>query len=449
MIWRMVYMGSDSSGVVQEKAEITAIVNNFKVEKTVGDELFIRSGDITIDTLDPLPLSTLGSVVKDYFALYLNGSIFDIYYVKDRLTFNKKDEKRDRYSTRLSSIQKLVYEAFTDVIVEHSVTFGDWGTGAAAAAVTCEQIRVDRPNDPIKSDTDRWGFSLGDLLANISGTNGNHFSINAVSFPGPLMNSDDLPILYRGTGQDVGAVTAAQAVDATFKDFKTTWIDLFKIASLSFNAFIKVTGTVAEASGTETVSVDIDIIPRIELTAGSTKPAIWLERSRENQKFKVDGVVLTSTFLDDSIFQNVPTFIFSLDKNGTRIWPPIEGGKLFKKNIGVSSPQGFPPDYTVVLYQSWGDFDGVSSKYEIVETDNQMRPYFDSRFLTGPTFPFVDLVGPFYADIITDGDGFSGQISYNGEDLLDQVDIGDEVLQISKISIDRKKKVSIQGIQIA
>ncbi len=413
-MWSVRYIRTDDAfGKIQETYFITDIFDDFRIELTVGDELWIKSSDVTIKARSPLPFT--GGTSLDWLVFYYNGDIVDCFFVPNN--FDERDDKTGNYKVRLSSIQKKFFDDCQTVM--NLFKSNGWANLMDGGAVTISQIKVFNQLGTEQSILNRWGFSLGDMLENMAKTEDKGYNVNSVTFPGPKKNQDDLPIIYRGLSDDTTLVTKADSFNNTFRDFNVTYLDLFKFASFAFNAFIEVRPIIYSSSGDEYLGIDVKVVPKTASVA-TVKSATWKERTLSQEKFRLDGVKLTSSIMNAD---NEPSFTYQ--QGNTQL------GHIFSRDVNIADPDAKISSFDETLYWSAGLYENVDpGEYDIVGL-----PYFSQG-----------LVEPFYSNMISSGNGYSGSIFYSGEKLLDQVQINTDVIQITKMIMTKRKKFSIEGI---
>lgn len=418
----MKYFGTDTTGQIIEQALVTDIIGDFVIEKTVGDSMWIKSGDIKVETLEKLPLSDNINVDFHWLAAYWKGKLIDVFNIPDE--YDEWDQKEDRFETRLFSIQKKFFDDCGEVNVA-SGGADTWGENADVGIIEVARIEVVDGDSILISENIQWGASLGDILENMGGSNSKGYAVQTVSWPGPLKNQDDLPILYRGSG--IGThISKDDAVDDTFDDYDTKWLDLFKFASFIYNAFIYAQATVFESGGNSYLGIDVDICPKINVSAGSTTRPHWKNRVFKKREEQIDGVKLESSVND---VNGDPSFSYTQGDP--------ESDNAFTRDVELGDPAASISGYADTLYLSSGDYDAIDSNYDI-------------SFIN---YLFEGFVEAYYANMISEGHVYEGDIFYNGEDVLDHIAIqtpdGDDIAQINRLKVDKQGNVSIEAIKIA
>lgn len=419
MGWSFVYFRTDyETAGVNNSQNINSIINKFNIEETVGDEFFIRSGEIALNSRSLLPFNNTPSQ-WNWLALYYNDILYNVYLVghlEEDYRYTDFDVTSNLYSLRLKPIQQVFYEHLKKTIIIRNATSGFWSYNLGAAKVVIDAIREDNQSAPTFI-LNRWGFSLGDMLATLvsTGIMTNQFGyyISDFQLPDdlPLKDADNLPILFRGQSLDEGA-SASFAILETFENPGTVWLDIFKIALFAFNSFLKIVPKIIDNK----LSIEFHMVPRVDITGtGSEKK--WIKRKKIRYKYKIDGVRISGT-----------NFEYTQGN-----W---DGNNAYDKSAPIADP-----DTTIAfgderLYWAAGDFLSGTGEYDILENDFNV-----GYFSTG-------LVQPYYDNILTDGDGYEGSIIFAGEGVLDKIEIGSDIIQLNRITIDDEGIASIEGIKI-
>ena len=236
--WKFKYLGTDTTGKIVAETNIVEVKNKFRIEKTVGDEFFVKTGDIFFETWKKIELSAVAT--SHWIAVYFNESIFDVFSLER--DFDVQDQKFNLFQSRLNSIQKKVLDDFKKTTMQSESNSNYWGWKAPQGNVNITQIKyADFAGVPV-TISNQHGFSLGDVLMNMSGDGGASnfygYSIHSVLFPGPVKNQHNLPVLYRGRSWDFNTFSDDAAFDNTFKNYSMTWFDLMQLAIFAFNAFV-------------------------------------------------------------------------------------------------------------------------------------------------------------------------------------------------------------------
>lgn len=220
---------TETSGTVYSEMTIdTSIINNFNINDTVGDELYLRSGNLNLELKSAL---TYNASYKNWIVVYLNNVLHNVYYFpgnKDR-TY---DEKRGFYKYTFYSIQQYFWELANDLVLENETDSDNWNYNLNTLSKKCYYLPKYKADMVSRNCTKRWVFALGDLLDCIETKhNSNGFKVNAVVH-NVTKTGYALPVLWRGDGV-FDTETAANAVNKTFKQddlgdhiFEFTVIDI-------------------------------------------------------------------------------------------------------------------------------------------------------------------------------------------------------------------------------
>ena len=121
-LWTAKIVTCTSDGKIVLSEDRTDILEGMIIEQTLGDERFIKSGDINIQHRDAL----LGT----YLAVYYNGTMVDVFETEAR-SCDELNLKTDKKSTRLRSIQAKFIEDLGNTRVEYQTDSDFWGYGMA------------------------------------------------------------------------------------------------------------------------------------------------------------------------------------------------------------------------------------------------------------------------------------------------------------------------------
>jgi len=424
-VWSLKYIGTLQTGEILSLESCNDIVDDFTMERTLGDEFWVKSSDLNIKHRQTLPWYSIGGPSYWWLGVFWNDELIDAF----RLTraYDKEDEKRTgHYETRLKSIQKSLYDDLNDTVLDVVSDINSWNNNISVAAVRIKKIRYKNNLGNWSGNLNNYGFSLGALLHSINGSEYKGYRIhNWPEYPGPMLNEDHCIILFRGSS----IYYYTEAVEFTFTDYGITWMDLFKLAAFAFNCFISVKPIIQDIDGTDYLTTDINLLPRINITLGSTKSPDWTERKKEKNKYQIDGVHLFSAINDED---GDPSFSYEQGD--------IEGDNVFEKSVDIADP-------TVILGSSvyndifyWCDciYDEGENKYDILDDEDEPMPYFASG-----------LVEEWYQDMIDTGDGYEGNILFDGEDAGDHLVAGDDVIQASRVQTKKNGISKASGTTIA
>lgn len=387
MSWTVKKFFTNSYGIKSIETDVTDILGGFTLRQTLGDEFFIKSSEIEFSHRTAFSLG--GG--HNWLAFYFNDALIDVFYLEAGYT-ERNVKQPYLYRSRLKSIQGIFYDNIAEKLIAYSEDAHNWNSYIPDAELVIDGIKLTPPALPPGLYSNRAGYSLGDLLAAMhQGTD--FYYVDAVSFGEcPAMTEDDLPVIYRG--QSVPASdTSQQKTDWTFEDFGVTWLDLFKLAIFGWNAFVRVRPKILDVSGTDHLAVDVQIVPKDALASYSPTTPQWLDAKYIPKKYFLDAIHLSSSITDED---GTPSFEY--------LQGDLKSKNILEKEITIADPDSPMLSYDEVLYWSAGDYDPVTEKYDILDGSDNNKPYFGSG-----------LVEPWYAGMITSGNGYTGKIRYAGE----------------------------------
>jgi len=399
------------------------VINRLSFDQTVGDEFFIKSSDMILETVGVLPQIDRIPVGNNWIAVYVNDLLFNVYQHPGQSNYVEYNKKTGVYKYRLYAMQKVFYDHLKSTIIEYSTDSHEWNHDIPASFVTIDSITVHNGSGTPFSTLDRAGFSLGDLLGSlVSADNDYGYKINSMTVPMPTKNDNDLPIIWRGLSVDIGD-TDENIINLNFYEngvdiFHTRWFEIFQLAVFGWNAFIKVQPVFAN----DDLAINIDIVPKGNADLGTPVEDVkWIERTRVPKKYQLDGIQLSG-------------------ENFEYTQGDLDGANVFSRSIEISDYDQPIDDHDLKLYWAAGDYNAGSGKYELT------APYFTAG-----------LVSLAYDNMISAGNGFEGKVLLIYEDggveqvlqVLDQIVIGAETMQINTIRGDASGRASIEGIVIA
>lgn len=410
MIFTLKKFGTNTAGVVTHAlAEVTDVKQeDIRFEQTVGDEMWVESGDLIVKTYTA-GIFTINAFPQPHItwvALYINEKLADVY--RNRI-LESYDEKTGLYEYRLSPIQKIFFDDLKKTLVRYSVDTNSWNYNIGNSDLIIKEITLQTGGTPINI-LNVYGFSLVDLVNSHLGQHNDYgYSIGSITQFGPVLTSDNLPILFRGNSVTSG-LPLSEAIDKTFyedgdEQFHVTWFDLYQLAIFGWNAFVWVRPVFVTAYGSDYLNIYVRIIPRInQAPSGPIDDIVWAERKIVYGKHRIDGVKLSGI-------------------NFTYEQGAVDGNNVFIRDVAIADYNKNEPYASTTLYWAAGNYDSGMGKYDLTS------PYFASG-----------LVENYYAYMISDGDGVEGkcEIIYNdgSEKLLkalDHVTIGDKTMQVTRI----------------
>lgn len=417
-MWRFDYFKTDfATGVVEARQTLSNIVPRFRVEQTVGDEKRIITSDITLETTEPFPFEI--SISKNnWLGLYYNNQLVEVFWLGNHftqhLTYSSLKKSTKLYQTTIPSIQQKFYEDISVIGLGYSTDTNLWNEQLMAASVHIDTIRLVDNSGSALLFSNRVGFSLGDLLNSMVGhSHYNGYVLAAHDLgPIPLKNANNLPIIYRGPSRGIGA-PPDNILGHTFDFAEVKWLDIFRMLSFAFNAFVLVRPSFSGSP--EKLYITISIVPRTKLSPSGVATLNWKDYIRERYKYQIEGVELSG-------------LNFNFKQGGFRT------KNILSRSIDIADPKIGIEGQTETLYWSAGDYNSAASMYDILGVGGFNRGYLNQN-----------LVEPYYADILSDGHGYNGSFVYNGEPLLKHVVVDGETFQITKMTFDQDGIGSVEG----
>jgi hypothetical protein len=503
MQWAVKKLLTEDDGEVNTiGSNIVTIFNDISVNETVGDELYLKAGDLVLKRYGALQSSVGG--YKEWIALYIDDILFNIYEFDENAY--EQDQKRGIYTYRFKSIQKKFFENIENHQMYQDNTTTDYNYGLSNIAQKLYDLSVKKGDGIYSTFTQRWGFPIGSVLDGLEGKHNDYgYQVGTVTHPMKLPNGTyDLPFLWRGMGVpdnvsdrmainetfyvqkyydltvsgittpplayssiyshngdnyliiDVNLVSGAGTIrvrnisdestpqasgtftkvsgvgDSTFsfssyttetEYYYTTWKEIFEIASIGWNAFVRI---FPKIEGTPQIfKVDIDVIPKIEETAaGQITDVIWSERKKIKRKFAIDGISISTLNWEYTLGNSKRGFIFS-------------------KSVPVATREQSNSNWENDLYIGISEQDQVHQGY-------YYRLPANFFFHTGGGDEFIK---QWYENQIGASDCYEGIVNpkYNdGSDklirILDQLQFNSTTIQLNSIQIKKNFLANIEGI---
>lgn len=413
-----------ADGSVYSTTPITNIINSVELEESVGDELYIRGGDLRLQTTTEI-VHTHTLTELCWIGVYRNGTLMNVYFLENA-------DKSFNYLTRvyeynLISASAKLFNDLHNTVLQHNTTSTVWNYALSQSALAIESVKV-KYDDGYSTAANRYGFSVGDIIKNLAGKhNFGYYAIGTVTNDSvPVMTDDNLPILVRGVGPAIADFTLNEAIDYTFYQqfgednlFDLRMSDIFDIALTGWNSFLKVTPVIASS----VLKLNLHLSPKNKKTVASPTTKNWHTLNFQEKRYKIDGVKISGDNFDFK-FGN-------------------QGGVVLSKTLKVESPEVAIPPGNLLLYWVGGNF---------LETTYSGYNYYDILTATDETKPYADLLllEPYYEEILASGNGIEGEIFYNGEQIFDQIELttGGEAYQIINMVIREDLKTTIKAIAI-
>lgn len=412
----------DSSGLIQNSTIIdNSVIRKFSLECNAGDEYKIRNGDLVLEHKNQLPKT--GS--SRWVAVWFDDFLIDVFY-QPWNGFEEYDYKAGIYKSRLPSFQQIVFENLSKIYIGYSTDTDTYNYYLPNAAVIVDKLKM----KPGLYLSNAYVFSPIDMLREciaLSGAkNGLNFSFNGMTVDGDIPSIQDLDndvcAIWRGTS----SATFQTAADK-LGNGQLTWFNIIELIQFLYNCFIHISANITISP--RYLNGGIRVTPRINFTPGggyAQEEIRYTELKKVLKKYKIDGVRISG-----SNFEYLQGATY---------------GSIFEKSFDI-----YDPDDTTDVTQNesrlfWADadYDSGIGKYKILDASNNNKPYSTSGLLL-----------PYYAGLITSGDGFEGsfvyELIYNGNVLvrvLNLLEIYTQIALINRLVVDQDNVASFDAIII-
>lgn len=397
-------------GEISNLTDLTALrIDDIQFEQSVGDEMWLESGEITIQTYTQITAS-------DWIALYINDILAEVFDFRQV----KYDEKRGKYTYNLYPIQRTFMDDLAAKLIDYSADTEDWAYNLPDAEVELLSFTVKDGDGNDQTGTDVSGYQpLRMVLAMVGTSHRIGYYVNAANYDGATITTaaNDKGTLVRGTGIST-AETDQNKINGTFstngtEDFDVNWFQIFRIISLSYNAYIKITPIIV--SGTpDRLGIIIDIMPRVNVSAGTpVSVASFVERVKVNSKYRIHGVLITGL-----------NFEYRLSN-----W---QSPNAYQRDIDVYDYTVNEADYAIALYY---------------------------RGYTGGNAPYFNGGGgvdSYYSGLVSSGHGYDGKCNINYNDgaekilkVLDQVSFDSTTIMLTRLRLGLSSLADYEGIIIS
>lgn len=422
---------TNGGNILTTTTGIDNILDGFVLEQNAGDERIILSGDLLLKHRELLDYTWSLSTRKAWFLVYYNSVLYDVFELLDfdEVVEEKYDLNTRIFESRLPSISGIFYKNIKQKLLEYEATSTRFNYALQQGIVSIDDVRILNSTGAQLTKLDVYGFSLGDVLANLAGKdNQDGFVIRNVTLNNiPSIGDDDLPILFRGDGYTIGITSLQDAINNTFYQnedtdelYKLTWGDLFKLAIYGWNCFIKTTPVIES----NTLKLDIEFVSKVKLDTSGASTKIWSKLRRNQRQYKLDGVILEGS-----------NFTFVKRE---------QEGNVTKFEIPIANPDQLIDANKKELYWVAGDavgaLNGSYQRYNVLDVSSQNRPYADES-----------LIDQYYTEFFTNGDTYEGELLFGGEKLFDKITVpyyaGTETMQINKIEVE-KRMAKVNGVVI-
>lgn len=431
MSWELKEFYTNEDGTISGGETLIPLVRNgIKIEETVGDEYWLKSGDLRIVTDKNWTVEGLTSPTAGYWvSAYNNGSLVGVYSIMHRSrNENFRYDSGGWSEYRLRSLQNVFFEQIAAEKTSYSSFGYEWNAALTAGIINISTLKTS-DNSTILN---RYGFSLGDMISAFAGKhNKAGYLVDTVTQPIALKPSSYIPILFRGQSKSNDPSVPepeSDAVNWTFywnmdsanpEYWGMTWRNLFEIASFGWNAFISVRPKIVSGQ----LKIDLEIVPKINATVSSTVSTQWIELSKKWYRYKVSGVKISIS--NDEFVQG--------DSAASNVF---ERSITYISNPDKTIPGWTGEEWNKTLY--WTDAFYRSATVRGYYDYNQLGGY----FATGK-------VEPYYQNMIVSGHGYSGKCIFEGQKLLDQISHNGETFQIIKIVLNDDYLAAIDGVIIS
>jgi hypothetical protein len=403
---------TDEDGQVNYLTTLNDVnIKNIRYEQTVGDEMWLESGELTIETNNEIVITPS---FADWIGLYINDILTEVFSFRQV----EYDEKYGKYTYNLYPIQKTFITDISNTLVVYSTDSFSWNYNLSSALAAMASFSVLDGDGNTQTGTLVSGFQpLKMIKAMLNQHNDYGYYIYATNFDGSTITATatDKGTLIRGTGV-LTSESFQNKLNKTFStdgttNFDINWFQIFKIISLSYNAYIKITPFI---DGFDVLGITIDITPRENVSAGSAiSDVVFSERVKINNKYQIDGVLLTGE-----------NFEYKLSN-----W---QSPNTYERDIEIHDYTEPEADYAIALY-----YQGTPAG-------------------TGP--PWFSSGGDadaYYSGLVSTGHGYEGKcaIIYNdgAEKLLkvlDQVTFSGTNIMITRLKVGVSELADYEGIII-
>lgn len=427
---RMILFRTNATGEILQTRHISdEVIRRLSCEEDAGDERYIRSGELIVEAYQTIPYIAAISTLKQWIAVYLNDILYNVYQHpgEDEWFETNETPQGQVYSYRLFPIQRVFYEDLKRTVIEYSATSTHWSYDLDGALASIAEIAQE--DDPVPT-TDKWVFQLGYMLEGMEGrTNDYGYEVSEINSL-LVTDADETPVIWRGYSlpdtaleEDIIAWTFVQQ-DVPLIEFNYTWMDLFKLIAARYGAFIQVEHSL-EAGDIEgqTLGVIVKFTPKnVESIFSPVQIAIndlkILSKKSTNGDYQANGIKISGPNWEEALGNTTTGHQINIQVDFV--------------NDYFSQPI---TDFETALMAAVADLDG-------------------SNEFTGSLFENFGVTH--YGNWRDSGDGFQIRCSLFYEDagerkalkVLDQIQEGDNLLQIMSLSFDKEGIANIKGTVI-
>jgi len=400
-------------------ANVTDVVNDFTIFEDAGDEFFIRTGDLSLNLLSPLPFNALAGT-HNWLAVYVDSvadaNLYNVYHIGELTWYNRsflrKDEKRNIFQTRLSSIGAKFYRDIDQRLVTFSATTTDWEFDLVANSV--EQLDQIHQENPSIFHQDRMGFSPGDMIINLKAkTSDVAYKISDVDTTIPIAQASLVPFLFFGISFPIASDEKA-AIEGTFTNRGITWKNIFEIVAFTENAYIVPRAEIIAGE----LNLDILMPQKVNDGGGSPVTVAWIERSITPNGFRIDGVNILAPRTDYRLGN-------------------IDSGNVFIANLKYGNPNIAGIDVNDLVIAEGTLISGPTPLiYRVLDAGGtDMQEYIISSN-----------IDPNFNNQLAAGDFYEGSIEFTGEKLLDRIVIDSNNVHLTLIEAPRNGPARVEAV---
>jgi len=400
-------------GNVSNYTEITAsaIADN-SIEKTAGDDFYLKAGDITLKSYESLTWNISSNNWLVVFNNDLSASYGVFYREKVYSNYNTKTRL---YTYKAYSIQKKFYDDFSQSGLIYSTWSDHIFYALRESLVVVSEVNIDGTNQQ-----NRFAFSPGLFINNLASKRTSWgYCINTVTnthIPAPVANN--LPLIMRGQSLPAASATHQEVIEHTFENDDITFMNLLKMAVEPRNCFVLVTGFIVS----DQLVINIAIEPRC-VDAETSPPTINpIESTRKAAKYKWYGLKVTAG--DAEYTQG-----------------NIAGKLVLTKSMPIGNmPAEITSDDSTLYYVEGDTRDGTFNgydRYEIMDASDNNIGYIRAVNIDDYWDPMVDWYSA--------GNGYEVEYWYNGEQILSQVQIEGETVRILRLYIKDSGRAELEG----
>lgn len=187
------------------------------IDETLGDDIYIMAGDLVLKRAAILTVSAGG--YHEWLAVYIdNTTANDLVGVFEfDVNAYEYDEKSGFYTYRLKSIQRYIWEQFTNIDITYDATTGALNTALNGVTEDLYSLSVIDGDGLAHSSVGRYCFPIGNILDNFDGLY-EDLGLQFDNITHPITQfgaSNDVAVLWRGRGHQE-TQSEADVIRSTF-----------------------------------------------------------------------------------------------------------------------------------------------------------------------------------------------------------------------------------------